>query len=339
MKYTFSALLFCIVLFSCSSESDDQTYAQLNPTSTLTPTLTPSLQPSPTLEPLPSPAPSENPEVVATPATHAGCTSSGHQAPRREEILDNHELWLGSLYGSSLDEGYKLLSGASVPDGLLYKDVIHLWWVSSSDHTIHHGTVNEGSLTDLGSISIDGEIFSGMVDPDLVQLPDGTLGLTVLDGFDKPGPPGPICHLRSTDGQEFFTHSTMLDLEERFDPSVVLVEDHWWLAVGVPADENSFTEIYRGSIGQEFTLEAQVKGAIPDIAYFDGQFHLLTCSLNGMLSYTSPDGKDWNLLDTILISGCDPSRVTGTNFLAYKKEQGGSNEMKPPLPGEPHPTR
>jgi hypothetical protein len=285
------------------------------------------------------PTPTESPEVLVTPAEHPGCTNSGHQAPRRAEILDSHELWLGSLYGSSLDEGYKLLSGASVPDGLLYKDVIHLWWVSSLDHTIHHGTVNEGSLTDLGSISIDGEIFSGMVDPDLVQLTDGSLGLTVLDGFDKPGSPGPICHLRSTDGQEFFTHSTMLDLEERFDPSVVLVEDQWWLAVGIPADENSLTEIYRGNIGQEFTLEAQVKGAVPDIAYFDGQFHLLTCSLNGMLSYTSPDGKDWALIDTILFSGCDPSRVTGTNFLAYKKEQGGGNEMMPPLSGEPHPTR
>jgi hypothetical protein len=339
MKYTFPTLFICIVLFSCSSESNDQTHTQPNPTSTLTSTHTPSVQPSPTLEPLPLPTPTERPEVLVTPAEHPGCTNSGHQAPRRAEILDSHELWLGSLYGSSLDEGYKLLSGASVPDGLLYKDVIHLWWVSSLDHTIHHGTVNEGSLTDLGSISIDGEIFSGMVDPDLVQLTDGSLGLTVLDGFDRPGSPGPICHLRSTDGQEFFTHSTMLDLEERFDPSVVLVEDQWWLAVGIPADENSLTEIYRGNIGQEFTLEAQVKGAVPDIAYFDGQFHLLTCSLNGMLSYTSPDGKDWALIDTILFSGCDPSRVTGTNFLAYKKEQGGGNEMMPPLSGEPHPTR
>ena len=84
-----------------------------------------------------------------------------------------------------------------------------------------------------------------MVDPDLVELEDGTLGLTVLDGFDRPGSPGPICHLRSTDGQEFFTHSTMLDLEERFDPSVVVVQDRWWLAVGIPADEDSVT--VRGS--------------------------------------------------------------------------------------------
>ena len=40
-----------------------------------------------------------------------GCTSSGHGELRREEMLESHELWLGTLVGSSLDEGYKLLAG------------------------------------------------------------------------------------------------------------------------------------------------------------------------------------------------------------------------------------
>ena len=246
-------------------------------------------------------------------------------------MLDNHELWFGSLIGSSLDEGYKLLSGGSVPDGLFLKGEVHLWWVSSTDHTIHHGIIEEGALVDLGPISVDGEVFSGMVDPDLVELEDGSVGLTVLDGFDRPGSPGPICHLRSTDGQDFFTHSTMLDIEERFDPSVVIVQDRWWLAVGIPSEEDSLTEIYSGLEGGDFTFEGQVDGAVPDIAYFDGQFHLLTCSPSGMLSYSSSDGKDWSLVDTIQFLGCDPSRIKGTDFFVYKREQGGG--MMPPLPG------
>ena len=275
---------------------------------------------------------SDSPEVPKS----IGCTSIGHGEPRREEMLEGHELWLGRLTDLSLEEGYKLLTGGSVPDGLILNGKIHLWWVSAADHTIHRGVVDGSELQDFGPIIIDGEIFSGMVDPDIVQFEDGSLGLTVLDGFDRPGPPGPICHLRSIDGQNFTTDSTLLDIEERFDPSLVIVQDQWWLAVGIPSQDDSVTEIYSGSGGINFTYQSEVEGAVPDLSYFDGKFQLLTCSKSGMRSYSSSNGKDWNLDKIIPFQGCDPSRITGSDFFAYKIESGAGREMEPPLPaGKP----
>jgi len=334
MKYLLFVLVSLGILCSCSEEIKLTSSSQ---------TLTPSVDTPPATS-TPTPTPIATPTATPTPDSDdldepnpVGCTNTGHQEPRKEEMLDNHELWFGSLVGSSLNEGYKLLSGGSVPDGLLYQGEIHLWWVSSDDHTIHHGVVEEDVLVDLGSIAVDGEIFSGMVDPDLVELNDGSLGLSVLDGFDRQGPPGPICHLRSNDGQSFFTYSTMLDIEERYDPSVVVVQDQWWLAVGTPSEENNLTEIYSGRDAKNFTLEAQVNGAVPDISYSNGEFQLLTCSPGGMMRYSSSDGKDWSLVDTIRFPGCDPSTVPGTDFFVYKKEVGGGREMPPPPPGEPPP--
>ena len=239
-----------------------------------------------------------------------GCTSIGHGEPRREEMLEGHELWLGTLTDLSLEEGYKLLTGGSVPDGLILNGKIHLWWVSAADHTIHRGVVDGSELQDFGSITIDGEILSGMVDPDIVQFEDGSLVLTVLDGFDRSGPPGPICHLRSIDGQNFTTDSTLLDIEERFDPSLVIVQDQWWLAVGIPSQDDNVTEIYSGLGGLNFTYQAEVEGAVPDLSYFDGKFQLLTCSKSGMRSYSSSNGKDWNLDQIIPFQGCDLFKET-----------------------------
>ena len=341
MKNLLLVLISLGLLCCCSekvrTESSNQTLPSAVDTPTPIPTSTPLATPTSTPLVTPTPSPTSGDLDTSDTSNQVGCTSTGHQDPRRAEMLDNHELWFGSLVGSSLDEGYKLLSGGSVPDGLLYQDAIHLWWVSSEDHTIHHGFIEEDLLVDLGSISVDGEIFSGMVDPDLVELDDGSLGLTVLDGFDRPGSPGPICHLRSNDGQNFLTHTTMLDIEERFDPSVVVVQDHWWLAVGIPSEEDSFTEIYSGLDGENFTLEGQVNGAVPDISYSNGEFQLLTCSPDGMMRYSSSDGKGWSLVDTIRFPGCDPSTVPGTDFFVYKKEQGGGREIPPPPPGEPPP--
>jgi len=335
----FLLTVFSLALFvSCGGNGGDRTDLQGGGTEIESPTTTPS--PQPTLVPKPELTPEvSDPETETAHAESSdiqntvGCTSSGHGEPRREEMLESHELWLGTLIDSSLNEGYKLLAGGSVPDGLIFNSNIHLWWVSASDHTIHHGIVDDGGeLEDLGPISIDGEIFSGMVDPDVIQLDDGSLGLTVLDGFDRSGPPGPICHLRSVDGQNFITENTMLDKEDRFDPSVVIARGEWWLAVGIPSEEDSLTEIYKGFDGENFVYVATVEGAVPDISYFDSAFRLLTCTKSGMRSYSSSNGEDWGLDTIIPFRGCDPSRITGSDFFAYKIESGGGNQMPPPVP-------
>ena len=102
--------------------------------------------------------------------------------------------------------------------------------MGAADHTIHRRVVDDDNLEDLDPISIDGEIFSGMVDPDIVQFDD--IGLTVLMVLIAQG------HWRpnNTLGQpmdRISCHGSILEKEDRFDPSLV-AEDQWWLAVGIP---------------------------------------------------------------------------------------------------------
>ena len=337
MQRFFISIVSLVFLISCAENSEDISSEQKVVSQAITPISAPSPEPSSTSNPsptaeLPEPESEENISESSVSLETVGCASSGHSEPRREEMLEGHELWLGRLTGSLLEEGYKLLEGGSVPDGLIIDGKVHLWWVSAADHTIHHGVVDDDQLEDLGPVSIDGEIFSGMVDPDIVQFDDGSIGLTVLDGFDRSGPPGPICHLRSTDGQNFVTYGSILEKEDRFDPSLVVFEDQWWLAVGIPSEEDSVTEIYSGIDGKNFTYQSQVEGAVPDLSHFDGKFQLLTCSKSGMRSYSSSNGRDWNLDQVIPFRGCDPARITGSDFFAYKIEHGGGNEMPPPIP-------
>ena len=265
--------------------------------------------------------------AVPTTSTLPPCSATGHGPPEHIDVLDNEQIWIATFDGKTLSDERLVAEGASVPDGLMIDGVLHLWWVQAADHTIHHGTLEDGRFTDLGSIVVNGKIFAGMVDPDVVLLASGSIGLSVLDGFLRHGPPGPICYLLSADGQHFSTHRGLLALPDRFDPSLVILDDQWWLAVGLAMEETPTTEIYLGSADGDFSWQATVDGAVPDLSYFEGQFRLLTCTPNGMRHYTSTDGVTWQSLDNVQLLGCDPSTVAGTNLLVYKKSAG----MEPPL--------
>ena len=209
-----------------------------------------------------------------------------------------------------------------MPDGLMIEDTIHIWWVAAEDHVIHHGTLEEDVFTDHGPITVDGEIFSGMVDPDAVLINDSTIGLIVLDGFIRQGPPGPICYLTSNDGQNFSAQYALLDMEDRFDPSVVIIEDTWWLAVGILSEEDPTSEVFRKEPGGVFELVATVTGGVPDLSYQEGMFRLLTCSLDGMRHQVSFDGILWEQLENIRTPGCDPSTITGSDYFLFKMQEG-----------------
>ena len=187
---------------------------------------------------------------------------------------------------------------------------------------IHHGTLEEDVFTDHGPITVDGEVFSGMVDPDVVLIDDSTLGLIVLDGFLRQGPPGPICYLTSNDGKNFSSQYALLDMEARCDPSVVIIEETWWLAVGMLSEENPKSEIFRKEPGGTFELITAVTGGVPDLSYQDGMFRLLTCSLDGMRHQVSSDGMIWEQLENIRTPGCDPSTITGSDYFLFKMQEG-----------------
>jgi|TARA_B100000131_G_scaffold18042_1_gene18030 hypothetical protein len=315
-------LLSVFLTYGCSNSSggSDQEGVNLPSTSTTEPSLSSTSTPSQVSTTVTSP-----PTTLATTTTTAPlakCSEDGHGLPEYADPLSSHQIWIGQLEDTRIADSELLIEQASVADGLMIGDTIHIWWVAAEDHVIHHGTLEEDVFTDHGPITVDGEVFSGMVDPDVVLIDDSTIGLIVLDGFLRQGPPGPICYLTSNDGQNFSSQYALLDMEDRFDPSVVIIEETWWLAVGILSEENPKSEIFRKEPGGTFELITAVTGGVPDLSYQDGMFRLLTCSLDGMRHQVSSDGMIWEQLENIRTPGCDPSTITGSDYFLFKMQEG-----------------
>ena len=322
MKKLLYLLLSVFLTYGCSNSSggSDQEGVNLPSTSTTEPSLSSTSTPSQVSTTVTSP-----PTTLATTTTTAPlakCSEDGHGLPEYADPLSSHQIWIGQLEDIRIADSELLIEQASVADGLMIGDTIHIWWVAAEDHVIHHGTLEEDVFTDHGPITVDGEIFSGMVDPDAVLINDSTIGLIVLDGFLRQGPPGPICYLTSNDGQNFSSQYALLDMEDRFDPSVVIIEETWWLAVGILSEENPKSEIFRKEPGGTFELITAVTGGVPDLSYQDGMFRLLTCSLDGMRHQVSSDGMIWEQLENIRTPGCDPSTITGSDYFLFKMQEG-----------------
>ena len=322
MKKLLYLLLSVFLTYGCSNSSgdSDQEGVNLPSTSTTEPSLSSTSTPSQVSTTVTSP-----PTTLATTTTTAPlakCSEDGHGLPEYADPLSSHQIWIGQLEDTRIADSELLIEQASVADGLMIGDTIHIWWVAAEDHVIHHGTLEEDVFTDHGPITVDGEVFSGMVDPDVVLIDDSTIGLIVLDGFLRQGPPGPICYLTSNDGQNFSSQYALLDMEDRFDPSVVIIEETWWLAVGILSEENPKSEIFRKEPGGTFELITAVTGGVPDLSYQDGMFRLLTCSLDGMRHQVSSDGMIWEQLENIRTPGCDPSTITGSDYFLFKMQEG-----------------
>ena len=322
MKKLLYLLLSVFLTYGCSNSSggSDQEGVNLPSTSTTEPSLSSTSTPSQVSTTVTSP-----PTTLATTTTTAPlakCSEDGHGLPEYADPLSSHQIWIGQLEDIRIADSELLIEQASVADGLMIGDTIHIWWVAAEDHVIHHGTLEEDVFTDHGPITVDGKVFSGMVDPDVVLIDDSTIGLIVLDGFLRQGPPGPICYLTSNDGQNFSSQYALLDMEDRFDPSVVIIEETWWLAVGILSEENPKSEIFRKEPGGTFELITAVTGGVPDLSYQDGMFRLLTCSLDGMRHQVSSDGMIWEQLENIRTPGCDPSTITGSDYFLFKMQEG-----------------
>ena len=322
MKKLLYLLLSVFLTYGCSNSSggSDQEGVNLPSTSTTEPSLSSTSTPSQVSTTVTSP-----PTTLATTTTTAPlakCSEDGHGLPEYADPLSSHQIWIGQLEDIRIADSELLIEQASVADGLMIGDTIHIWWVAAEDHVIHHGTLEEDVFTDHGPITVDGEVFSGMVDPDVVLIDDSTIGLIVLDGFLRQGPPGPICYLTSNDGQNFSSQYALLDMEDRFDPSVVIIEDTWWLAVGILSEEDPTSEVFRKEPGGVFELVATVTGGVPDLSYQEGMFRLLTCSLDGMRHQVSSDGMIWEQLENIRTPGCDPSTITGSDYFLFKMQEG-----------------
>lgn len=322
MKKFFLLALFLLLASGCtnSDEKGEQNFSSLTTTSIIESTLSSTSTIAPVSTTTTFAPTTLAPTTTTTPLVE--CSEDGHGPPEYAEPLSSHQIWIGQLEDAKISDSKLLIEQASVADGLMIGEIIHIWWVAAEDHVIHHGTLEEDVFTDYGPITVDGEVFSGMVDPDAVLIDESTIGLIVLDGFLRQGPPGPICYLTSNDGQNFSSQYALLDMEDRFDPSVVIIEETWWLAVGILSEENPSSELFRKEPGGIFELIETVTGGVPDLSYEDGMFRLLTCSLDGMRHQISSDGILWEQLENIRTPGCDPSTVTGSDYFLFKMQEG-----------------
>lgn len=233
--------------------------------------------------------------------------------------------------GITLDDAHQILDHASVPDGVALADgTILVYYVNGETGGVHVARVEDGGPEELGPISIDGAVAPmGVVDPDALLLPDGTVRLYYLGGF---GPPTPnveqhwyICAAESDDGVNFRLLGRLLDFtdEATTDPSVARLSDGSWL---MAISQGQRTVLARADDGLNFVQYDTVDfGGVPEVAGLpDGRARLYVCK-QGISSYISSDGgATWNPESSNVAPNlgkaivCDPSWVPSADVFFYK---------------------
>lgn len=271
-------------------------------------------------------------EAVTDDPSFPGCTDIERRAPAFEEGIANHELWIGRLVDNQIAEQQLLGSGWSVGDGMMIDGVAHVWAMNARDHVLHHATFTDGQFTDLGPISVDGEVFQGFIDPDVFRLADGGIGLAAVNGMrieGTPRDPGPICLMRSENGQDFQTVQVLIDESGVQDPAV-LVGDEWVVAVKVFGEETVRVMVGTPESGFEATVSG--RGGDPDLFVEpDGTIRLTVCGEAMLDTYRSPDGRSWEASDPIRSQTCGPASITGSDLMLHlpKPGQGGALTAEP----------
>ena len=239
--------------------------------------------------------------------------------------IADHELWIGRLVADQITDQQMLGSGWSVGDGFMIDGVAHIWAMNAADHVLHHATFTNDEFTDLGPISVDGEVFQGFIDPDVFRLPDGGIGLAAVNGMRVEGrQPGPVCLMRSDDGQNFEIAQVLLDESGVQDPAVI-VGDEWVLAVKVANQET--VKLLVGTPDGGFETTASVPGGDPDLVMETNGFIRLTVCGDGMLkTYISSKGRSWEPSDPIRSQTCGPAWISGSDWILHlpKPGQGGA---------------
>ena len=270
--------------------------------------------------------------TVASRPVVPGCTDIVRRLPAFVEGIADHELWIGRLVADQITDQQMLGSGWSVGDGFMIDGVTHIWAMNAADNVIHHATFANDEFTDLGPISVDGAVFQGFIDPDVFRLPDGGIGLAAVNGMrveGTPRQPGPVCLMRSDDGQNFETVQVLLDTPGVQDPAVI-VGDEWVLAVKV--FNQKIIQLLVGTPDGGFETTASVPGGDPDLVMeSDGSIRLTVCGDGMLKTYLSSEGRSWEPSDPIRSQTCGPAWISGSDWILHlpKPGQGGAA----PIPG------
>lgn len=279
-------------------------------------------------------------ESSPTNPTTAAVTSSEPCAPRLNQNPGPVSDPNGPLYhqvamatttdGLTLSDVHEVLASSSVPDGTLLPDGnIGIYYVNGATGVVDVARVSGGSVTPLGSISIDGiRPPLGVVDPD-AQLVSAKVRLVYLQNLTPAGGQRAFCVAESSDGVNFQSVGTALSTTGT-DPSVARLSDGSWLMAISLGQQSIFA---RSSDGVSFaaTGDTMTFGGVPELTTLgDGRVRLYVCSTsNGIDAYASADaGRSWEREATVVPVGtlghrivCDPSMVSGTNVFLFKTGQ------------------
>ena len=272
-------------------------------------------------------APTTTATTVPSRPVVPGCTDIVRRTPAFEKGIADHELWIGRIVADQITDQQMLGSGWSAGDGFMIDGVAHIWAMNAADNVLHHATFANDEFTDLGPISVDGEVFQGFIDPDVFRLPDGGIGLAAVNGMRVEGThrqPGPVCLMRSDDGQNFETVQVLLDESGVQDPAVI-VGDEWVLAVEVFNQET--IQLLVGTPDGGFETTASVPGRDPDLVMEpDGSIRLTVCGDGMLKTYISSEGRSWESSDPIRSLTCGPAWISGSDWMLHlpKPGQGGA---------------
>jgi len=231
--------------------------------------------------------------------------------------------------GRTIQDPLQVIDHASVPDGTRMADgSIAVYYVNAADGGVWLARVSSTVASPIGPITINGFLRpQGVVDPDATLLPDGRIRLVYLQNTGGASPSHAICIAESTDGLQFQTVATALDLgptSSDTDPSVTQLRDGSWL---MAISRGQQTVLARSPDGLRFVVgEALAFGGVPEVtALGDGRVRLYVCA-NGIESFVSSDsGRNWQREGVVVPPRtlgrsivCDPSRVAGTTLFVFK---------------------
>jgi hypothetical protein len=187
-----------------------------------------------------------------------------------------------------------LLEHASAPDAVIGPDgetwVYFVNGVGGQDALFIAKHDDQGSLEVFDCVRLDGEIDDQAVDPDVLQLADGSYRLfynTLVSPV--PGSTSKILSATSEDGVHFQREAMLIEAEGVLNPSAVQLLDGGWVLT-YANEVNTF--VATSDDGLAFSETTTFPAGIPELTYLpnDGSVRLYNAEMTGFKVRSSVDG-------------------------------------------------
>jgi len=176
-----------------------------------------------------------------------------------------------------------------------------------------------GGLEVFDCVRLDDEVDSQAVDPDVLQMADGTYRLfynTLVSG--RPNDTNEIISAASTDGIHFTRESTLVEGNGVLNPSGIQLTDGSWVLTYATEAEVFIAE---SSDGFDFTVTESFAPAIPELAYIPelDELRLYGAGRTGLTLHRRVGDGAWVEDETSAPRVQDPSvlRLSGDSWRLY----------------------